>query len=687
MQIRPYHTVDNRLDGAVLSFVDVDVLRRAIEDAEGARDYAKSIVETVSSALVVLDAELRVRSANTAFHNTFSLSSKAVEGKPLSELSGGLWHEPALEAALDTALRHREGFVALELETELPRTGRRIFSLSARPIVWGRGAPMVLLALDDVTSLRTLESERDQLLDSEKQARIEAERATRAKDLFLATLSHELRTPLSTMLMSAQLLRQLAAGDQRIDRPSAAIERAANAQARLVDDLLDVSRIVSGKLMLDLGPVDFTAVVREAVEVARPSALAKGLELDLSVEGSAGGVYGDEARLLQVVNNLLTNAIKFTPHGGHIQVHLVSEGERAELSVTDTGMGIRADVLPRLFDRFVQADSAMTRIHGGLGLGLAIVRHLVEVHGGTVAVDSPGEGQGSIFRITLPTGSLAAAPAEQPLRLVSRTIEGVRVLLVEDDDDTREVYAAMLAELGAHVRAEPSTAKALEGLSYFQPDVILSDIAMPGEDGISFIREVRRFEHERGGFVPAAAFTALASDEDRHRALEAGFQLHVPKPVDAAHLASAVATLVEWSSDAQEPGDGDQETKTGRTQIMVVDDDDLIALTLPELLKSRGYDARAARDGQAALELSRIFRPDVVLIDLGLPGMNGYEVAHRLRSENKDRPLLLVALTGSEADRERLAQAGIDRHLRKPVGVDEVSALLRDWERSPAPPS
>jgi two-component system CheB/CheR fusion protein len=551
MQIRPYRTADNSLDGAVLSFVDVDVLTRAVADAETARDYAKSIVETVGSALVVLDAKLRVMSANTAFYDAFSLSPKTVEGKPLSDLGGGIWDQPALDHALDRALRDHQVFDGLEIQAQLPDSGERSLSLNGRPILWGGGAQMVLLAIDDVTALRELEAERDQLLASEHHARLEAERATRAKDLFLATLSHELRTPLSTILMAAQLLRQLAADNPSIDRPSASIERAANAQTRLIDDLLDVSRIISGKLMLDLEPVDLAAIVREAVDVARSSALAKGLELELTVEGTVTAVYGDEVRLLQVVNNLVTNAIKFTPHGGHIWVRLESKGEQAELSVTDTGMGIHAEVLPRLFNRFVQADSAMTRTHGGLGLGLSIVRHLVEVHGGTVDVESPGEGKGSTFRITLPTGTIDAATAPAP-RSVARSIEGVHVLLVEDDDDTREAYAAMLVKLGTQVRAEPSAARALAALSEFRPDVILSDIAMPGEDGYSFIQKVRRLEPERGGLVPAAALTALASDEHRQHALEAGFQLHVPKPVAAARLASVVAALVDWKTEEQD---------------------------------------------------------------------------------------------------------------------------------------
>jgi CheY-like chemotaxis protein/two-component sensor histidine kinase len=328
-------------------------------------------------------------------------------------------------------------------------------------------------------------------------------------------------------------------------RPSASIERAVNAQSKLIDDLLDVSRIVSGKLTLDLGPVDFAAIVEEAVDIARLSAQAKALELDLSVDHNVGTVYGDHARLLQVVNNLLENATQFTPHNGRITVHLERVNERAELNVTDTGMGIHPDVLPQLFDRFVQADSAVTRTHGGLGLGLSIVRHVVEDHGGTVHAESRGEGHGSTFRVTLPVGADIGRTHAVARRVAVRDVENVRVLLVEDDDDTREAYAAMLVQLGATVRAAQSAAEALADLRKFRPQVILSDIAMPGEDGFSFIQKVRSLAPEEGGRVPAAAVTALASNEDRRRALQAGFQMHVRKPVDAAELVLVVVTFID----------------------------------------------------------------------------------------------------------------------------------------------
>jgi two-component system CheB/CheR fusion protein len=546
MQIRPYRTSDNRLDGAVLSFVEVDALKRALGDSERARDYARSIVETVSSALIVLDGELRVVSANQAFFDLFSLTPETTKDEPLFELAAGVFKGLATRRALGDVVALRTGFSGLELTAETSHLGRRVLRLTGRPLLWGAGAPMVLLAIEDVTGMRMLETERAQLLESEKQARLDAERANRAKDLFLATLSHELRTPLSTMLMSSQVLRRVASDDARIERATASIERAANSQGRLINDLLDVSRIVAGKMLLNLGPVDFAAVVQEAVDVARPSAQAKALGLEVAIQGEIGTVYGDAGRLLQVVSNLVTNAIKFTPHGGRIAIRLDRAEAQARLSITDTGIGIRPEVMPLLFSRFVQADSSVTRTHGGLGLGLAIVRHLVEAHGGVVEAESPGEGKGATFRVSLPVGSTADSKPAASRRTAARSIAGVRVLLLEDDDDTREAYATMLAELGADVRAVSSAAAGRAALESFVPQVILSDIAMPGEDGFSFIETVRRLDPERGGHVPAAALTALASDEDRQRALRAGFQMHVAKPVDVDRLVAVVGLLADW---------------------------------------------------------------------------------------------------------------------------------------------
>lgn len=536
LHIRPYRTTDSRLDGAVLSFLDVDVLKRALQETERARDYANSIVETVPMSLVVIDGSLHIVSANAPFFRSFAAQENPNERPGLFEIGAGALDVPALREATERSLATHSSFHDIEVQCTFPVNGRRDLVIAGRPIGNADSNPMILLVMEDVT-------ERHQLEASEKQARIEAEQANRAKDLFLATLSHELRTPLNTFLLSAQLLKNTVTGDPRIQRASAAIERAVGNQARLIDDLLDISRIVSGKLLLDLQAVDLTSVLQSAIDVAQPSAEAKGIALDLNIDASLCCIHGDPTRLQQVIANLLNNSIKFTPKGGKITVRLEATNEKAQLKVTDTGLGLRAEIIPHLFDRFVQAESSMTRAYGGLGLGLAIVRHIVNVHGGEVRAESPGEGQGSTFTVTLPLAANDRPATPVARRTTSRSIIGVRVLLVEDDDDTREACASMLKEHGAEVRAAPSVANGLSELENFVPQVILCDIAMPGEDGYAFIRKLRGGNQWRRE-IPVAALTALASEEDRRRALDSGFQMHLAKPIDADRLATAVATLV-----------------------------------------------------------------------------------------------------------------------------------------------
>ncbi len=553
LQIRPYCTADHRLDGAVLSFVDVDALRRAITDAELARDSARRIVDTVPTALVVLDEALVVRSANRAFSEQFARPIHEVEGRGLFDLPGVFWDGAALRARLAQAATEGSELARTEVAVVLPGPGPRVLALSGRSIAWGAASRMFLLSVDDVTGLRALEQERERLLGSEQRARREAEQANRAKDLFLATLSHELRTPLGTLLLQAQLLRRVASDDGRVERASAVIERSVATQSRLIDDLLDVSRIVSGKLLLDLHVVALRGLVEGVADVLRPAAEAKSLTFEVRVDGFEGSVFGDAFRLQQVVSNLLTNAIKFTAHGGRVALRLERAGDQATITVADSGIGIASEVLPHVFSRFVQADSAVTRSHGGLGLGLAIVRHVVEVHGGVVVAESAGEGRGATFRVTLP---LCAAPAAREVVTSSfppEGVRGVRVLLVEDDDDAREAIVATLGSVGAEVRAVPSVAAALAALGESIPQVILCDVAMPGEDGYSFLRQLRQLPAERGGRVPAAAITALAADEDRRAARAAGFQLHVAKPVDADRLVATIGALLALAPGVGSP--------------------------------------------------------------------------------------------------------------------------------------
>jgi signal transduction histidine kinase/CheY-like chemotaxis protein len=371
----------------------------------------------------------------------------------------------------------------------------------------------------------------------------EALEANRLKDEFLAILSHELRAPLHPILMWVRMLRERALDPDTTARALDTIERNTKAQAQIISDLLDVSRIVSGKLHLQRHPVDLRTVIEAALESLRPAARAKAIQLTATLEPLTAAVSGDPDRLQQVVWNLVSNAIKFTPAGGSVRVGLRGVGAHAEIGVADTGRGIGPDFLPFVFERFRQADPSTTREHGGLGLGLAIVKHLVEGHGGSVSVESAGPGQGATFTVRLPAGAGLAPEPPAPPQPAAVSLDGLHVLLVDDEADTRAAVAAALEGYGARVTAAASARQALAAFLEARPDAIVSDIAMPGEDGYGLIREVRAREHDGRAGVPAIALTAHARAEDREHAIAAGFQAHVPKPVEAAELARLLASL------------------------------------------------------------------------------------------------------------------------------------------------
>jgi signal transduction histidine kinase/ActR/RegA family two-component response regulator len=379
----------------------------------------------------------------------------------------------------------------------------------------------------------------------------EAEEANRIKDEFLATLSHELRTPMNAIVGWTSLMASGDLDPETTRRAVASIDRNAKAQVRLIEDILDVSRIVSGKLRLKIQPVELRSVVEAAVDSVRHAAEAKGVALHVAIDPDAGSIHGDGDRLQQVVWNLVSNAIKFTPRAGRVDVQLSRANAHVELQVRDSGQGIRPEFLPHVFERFRQADSSSTRAHGGLGLGLAIVRHLVEMHGGTVEARSDGEGRGAAFVVHLPIRPVRAAepPAAgvppPPLAGAARPedLTGVRVLVVEDDAESRSLLESMLARLGAEVEVAASAGEALAAVQRHTPDVLLSDIEMPGEDGYSLIRRIRALPSQEGSRLPAAALTAYARTEDRIAALSAGFQFHLSKPVAAGELAAVVASL------------------------------------------------------------------------------------------------------------------------------------------------
>jgi signal transduction histidine kinase/ActR/RegA family two-component response regulator len=390
-----------------------------------------------------------------------------------------------------------------------------------------------------------------------------AEEANRLKDEFLATVSHELRTPLNAVLGWARMLGSGQMPPARAGHAIATIERNASVLGHLIDDLLDVSRIVAGTLRLAPQPVDLVAVVQAALDVVRPLAVTKSVQLAFSPDLAAiETVSGDAGRLQQVIWNLLANAIKFTPEGGRVDVLIERSEDHIEVRVVDTGQGIDPELLPHVFERFRQADDATTRRHTGLGLGLAIVRQLVELHGGTVHAASEGVGRGATFTVRLlmceAQGGQAAALGERrtaasaasPMQHASR-LDGLRILVVDDNGDGRALTSLVLTQAGARVKAVASAGEALEMLEVERPDVLVSDIGLPDEDGYGLIRQIRQYEAEHGGFLPAVALTGYARAEDRARILAAGFQAHVPKPLEPVELTAAIATVTHHLRDSQ----------------------------------------------------------------------------------------------------------------------------------------
>ncbi len=425
------------------------------------------------------------------------------------------------------------------------------------------GEPLRLVGVcTDVTERKRAqddlaESERRlaRLYESEQEARKSADLANNAKDDFLAIVSHELRTPLNAMLGWTRLL---SSGDVPADKMPHAleiIERNAVTQAELIEDLLDVSRIVSGKLSLETAPLELSTLLEEAIDSMRPACDQKHIRVSTTFDSVPGGVLGDKHRLRQVVWNLLTNAIKFTPNGGAIEVTLQRSGEKLRLTVSDSGGGIEPELLPRVFDRFAQAKGVTTRAHGGLGLGLAISRHIVELHGGTIEVESEGIGRGATFHVLLPVSTAAssesqksAGQAARPARALRHELVGLNVLIVDDDQDGRELLLAMLESSGARVTAADNAQDALREIQRATPDILLSDIGMPGTDGYDLMRSIRALSPHPSARVPAAALTGFGRSEDRRRALDAGFLMHVPKPLDAEEVIAVVLKLAQFAS-------------------------------------------------------------------------------------------------------------------------------------------
>ncbi len=459
---------------------------------------------------------------------------------------------PEREQILDLLISSYE--TAVQKNLELMRTQEELRTLNERleEQVEERTAALTR----EVGERKRAEEDRAEMLIREQGARAEAEAANRAKDEFLATVSHELRTPLTAIIGWAHLLKSGTLDAENSGRALETVVRNAHLQTKIVDDLLDISRIITGNLHLSIRPANLAAIIEVVVESLRPTAQAKAIQLRTLLDSSVDLVSGDSSRLQQVVWNLLSNALKFTPNNGLVEVRLEHHDGFIQMSVADTGMGISAEFLPRVFDRFRQADSSSTRACGGLGLGLAIVRHLVELHGGFVAAQSPGEGQGATFTVKLrPWVDRSLAPAvndaapdckkttRELLLNCPPGLSNLRILIVDDQPDTRNLLAIMFKHCGAEVTSVSSVTAALEVLGKWRPDILLSDIGMSNGDGYELIRKVRKLNPDHGGKIPAVALTAYAREEDRIRALLAGFQMHVVKPVNPDELLAVVASL------------------------------------------------------------------------------------------------------------------------------------------------
>ncbi len=439
-----------------------------------------------------------------------------------------------------------------------PKPG--VFTRRHEMIVSGLSA-QAAVAMDNARLYETVTREREQAeraAEANERLYRETQEANRLKDEFLAMLSHELRTPLTAILGWAHMLRTGQFDQNNVNGAYETIERNARAQAQLIDDLLDVSRIITGKLRLDMRAVNPNAFIDSAVEAVRPGAESKGVRIQKIMDTGVISVAGDPVRLQQVVWNLLSNAVKFTRRGGLVQLRLSRVNSHVEIAVSDTGQGINPDFLPHVFDRFRQADQRITRQHGGLGLGLSIVRHLVELHGGAVRADSEGEGKGSTFTVTLPVAPVymkteagervhPAARDTLPNYECPDRLDGLKILVVDDEPDTLEMLRIGLTSCGAEVIVAGSSEAALEALSSSPPDVLISDIGMPDMDGYEMMRKIRALPAEQGGRVPAVALTAYARTEDRLQALRSGYQMHVPKPVELAELVAVTASLAQRS--------------------------------------------------------------------------------------------------------------------------------------------
>lgn len=559
LQIRPYKTLDDKIDGVSITLVDIDQIKQKEKYFKESLDYIKSVADTVPLPFAVIGADYQLKSANQAFYQFFQIDLTIDRSDIFAVLDIPEINRSQLEQLIATNILTNRSFSDYELQANFSKIGERRMLLSGGKVQWVGDEPKaVLVSFIDITERSRLENELKSLLVREREARNEAEKANRAKDVFLATLSHELRTPLSAILTWSQLI-----GHSRVDaamtkQGAAVIEQSAKAQSQLIDDLLDISRIISGKLALTIKEVDPATVIRAAVESVRALSEKKSIDIQLLIPVEQTRILADPVRLQQIIWNILTNAIKFSSKGGLIEIRLetilIQDRHFSQISVRDFGKGIPTDFIENIFNRFSQADSASTRTHGGLGLGLSIVRNLVELQGGKVKAENATKGTGAILTVSFPVISAQTDVISPSAQKSGETLmedkifpclEGLRILFVEDDDNTREALAIYLKSFGAKLSLAANAQEAMKLLNGTSFDIIVSDIAMPKEDGYALMKKIRNLADPQKKKIPAIALTAFATLDDSSHALKVGFQAHVAKPVEASELAHLILKTIK----------------------------------------------------------------------------------------------------------------------------------------------
>jgi PAS domain S-box-containing protein len=526
-------------------------------DTQALAGWLEAIIESADDAIISKTLDGTLTSWNKAAQEIFGYTADEAIGQSVLMLIPK--HLRDEETMILSRIRAGERIQHYETKRRAKDGSLVDVSLTVSPIKGENGTIIgASKILRDITRQKQIEEERDALLSREKDAREQAENASRAKDEFLGLLSHELRTPLNSILGWTRILTTHTLDETAADQALETIDRNAKLQARLIDDMLDVSRIISGKLRLDAQPVDLTSVINAAVETIRPAAEAKQIHMFVTLDFGTGNVLGDPVRLQQVVWNLVSNAVKFVPREGSVRVALRRVNSHLELVVSDDGPGIDEEFLPYVFERFRQADSTTHKRYAGLGLGLSIVRHLAELHGGTVEAENSSEGKGAVFTVRLPV--MAVSRSMEHLAERTREVQagmagalsfdcppdlkGTKILAVDDEADARGLLKALFEQCGAEVLTAGSAEEAMQILEEDSPDVLVSDIGMPGEDGYSLIKRIRESDNASYRRIPAVALTAFARTEDRFRALQAGYNMHVPKPVEPAELALVISRLV-----------------------------------------------------------------------------------------------------------------------------------------------